>query len=94
VGQGGGYRTVLLVLADPAVGRHRGEAAATARHSASVGLGCRQVEGTRFATIASRAHRKVSLVPQFTSVTIEIQDIPARIVDPGSRTPGPRTSGR
>src|SRR5208337_2938804 len=32
----------------------------------------------------SRAHRQVSLMAQFTSVTIKIQDIPARNVNPGS----------
>lgn len=65
MGQGGGYRAVLLVLADPAAGRHRGEAAAAARHLRVGRTGVQgTVEGTRFATADSRAHRQVSLLAQ------------------------------
>jgi len=65
VGQGGGYRTVLFVFADPTAECHKGEAAAAARHVRVGRPGVQAtVEGTRFATTDSRAHRQVSLLAQ------------------------------
>ena len=62
MGQGGGYRAVLLVFADPTAGRHKGEAAAAARHVRVGGPGVQAtVEGSRFATSDSRTPRQVSL---------------------------------
>ena len=83
MGQGGGYRTVLLVLADPAAGRHRGEAAAAARHSGSVGLAYRQLgrESDSQQPTAGPIAKSPSWL-SLSSATIKIQDIPARIVNP------------
>ena len=65
MGQGGGYRTVLHVFADPAAECHKGEAAAAARHVRVGRPGVQAtVEGTRIATADSQAHRPVSLLAQ------------------------------
>ena len=65
VGQGGGYRAVLFVFADPTAEHHKGEAAAAARHVRVGGTGVQTtVEGTRFATTDSRTPRQVSLTVQ------------------------------
>ena len=65
MGQGGGYRNVFFVLADPTAEHHKGEAAAAARHVRVGGPGVQAtVEGTRFATTDSRTPRQVSLMVQ------------------------------
>lgn|GEM_PF-4449880 len=85
MGQGGGYRTVLHVVADPTAERHKGETPPPLGMCGSAGLGCRQLwrePGSQQPTAGPIAKSPSWL--SLSSATIKIQDIPARIVNPGS----------